>query len=293
MRRQTYEEAAERLQALCDRLHEAGFSKLDRIRIQVKNIRDLAEAQRQGSLGGLAAKLDPHRRREFMWSFVEGFEFADALASLEDRGISIPQEVLERALNGPADVSLENARNNLGRNTAFEVALAGDLAAAGLNPILGSEPDLIVEFAGRRLLIACKRPLRTDTVRTQIETAAKQLGRLLDREARPQDCGLIAISVTRVFTTGEKVLEVSRETQVRDYLNGELSGLFAEHRKACRAIKSPKIAGLLLHISTPGYVIETKLLITAAQTLMVHIEGKSDVALLEDLGRSLEKKVSM
>ena len=119
MRRQTYEEAAARLQTLCDRLLEAGFSKLDRIRIQVKNIRELADAQRQGTLGELASKLDPHRRRELMWSFVEGFEFADALASLEDRGISIPQEVLERALNGPADVSLETDRNNLGRNTAF------------------------------------------------------------------------------------------------------------------------------------------------------------------------------
>jgi hypothetical protein len=89
------------------------------------------------------------------------------------------------------------------------------------------------------------------------------------------------------------VLEVSRKTQVRDYLNGELSGLFAEHRQACRRIKSPKIAGLLLHISTPGYVVEEKLLITAAHTLMVHIEGKSDAALLEDLGRLLQKEDSM
>ena len=292
MYRQTYEEAAGRLQTLCEHLEEAGFSKLDRIRIQVKNIRDLAEAQRQGTLDGLAARLDPNRRRELMWSFVEGFEFADALASLEHQGISIPQEVLERALNGPADVSSENDRNNLGRNTAFEVALAGDLAAAGLKPILGSEPDLITEFSGRRLLIACKRSWRSDTVRTQIETAAKQLGRLLDREASPRDCGLIAISATRVFTTGERVLEVSRESQVRDYLNGELSGLFAEHRLACRAIKNPKIAGLLLHISIPGYVIEEKLLITAAHTLIVHVEGKSDAALLEDLGLLLQRNVA-
>ena len=293
MRRKTYEEAAARLQTLCDHLDNAGFSKPDRIRLQVKYIRDLAEAQRQGTLGALAAELDPRRRRELMWSFVEGFEFADALASLEDSGSSIPQEILERALSGPADLSLENDRNNLGRNTAFEVVLARDLAAAGLKPILGSEPDVITELSGRRLLIACKRSLHSDTVRTQIETAAKQLGHRLNREGNPRDCGLIAISVTRAFTTGEKVLEVSREALVRDYLDGQLRKLIAQHEQAWRAIKSPKIAGLLFHISTPGYVIEEKLLITAAYTLIVHIEGKSDAALLEDLGRSLQKKVSM
>jgi hypothetical protein len=195
-------------------------------------------------------------------------------------------------LNGPPDLSLENDRNNLGRNTAFEVVLAGDLAAAGLAPILGSEPDVITELSGRRLLIACKRSLRSDTVRTQIETAAKQLGRRLEREGNPRDCGLIAISVTRVFTNGERVLEVSRETQVGDYLDGELRKLVAEHEQTWRAIKSPKIAGLLLHVSTPGYVVQEKLLITAAQTLIVHIEGKSDAALLEDLGRLLQKQAS-
>jgi len=228
-----------------------------------------------------------------MWSFVEGFEFADALASLEDQGSSIPRELLERALSGPADPSLENDRNNLGRNTTFEVVLAGDLAAAGLKPTLGSEPDVITELSGRRLLIACKRSLHSETVRTQIEAAAKALGRRLETEGNPRDCGLIAVSVTRVFTTGEKVLEVSHETQVRDYLDGELRALIAQHEQVWRTIKSPKIAGLLFHISTPGYVIEEKLLITAAHTLIVHIAGKSDAALLEDLGRSLQKKVSM
>jgi len=293
MRRQTYEEAAARLQTLCDRLDDAGFSKLDRIRVQVKYIRELAEAQRQGTLGALASELDLHRRRQLMWSFVEGFEFADALASLEDRGTSIPREVLERALSGPADPSLENDRNSLGRNTAFEIVLAGDLADAGLAPILGSEPDVITELAGRRLLIACKRSLHSDTVRAQIETAARQLGRQLEREGNPRDCGLIAISVTRVFTSGESLLEVSRETQVGDYLDGELRKLVAQHQQAWRAIKSPKIAGLLFHVSTPGYVVEEKLLITAAQTLIVHIEGKSDATLLENLGRSMQKKASV
>jgi hypothetical protein len=293
MRRQTYEEAAKRLESLCDRLDSAGFSKLDRIRIQVKSIRELAEAQRQGTLDALAADIDHLRRRELMWSFVEGFEFADALASLEEQGSSIPRDVLERALNGPAYPTSENDSNNIGRNTTFEVVLAGDLAAAGLKPTLGSEPDIIVEFSGRRLMIACKRPLSSDTVSTQIKMAAKQLGRRLENEGNPRDCGLVAISATRAFTTGEKWLEVSREIQVRDYLDEELSKLIRQHEQVWRKIKSPKIAGLLFHISTPGEVLAEKLLITAAHTLIVHIEGKSDAALLEDLGRLMQKKGSV
>lgn len=291
MARQTYIEIAQRLAVLERKLSEAGFKRPDRIRYHIKNITDLAEAQKAGTLRQIAAQADGKQRRELMWSLVEGLELLDAFNGLGS--YSIPPGVLERALRGPVEPSLESDRNNLGRNTTFEIVTPGDLASVGLEVTLGLEPDVIATFENRRLLIACKRALSENTVAGQIKTAAQQLGQRFQRESEPRDCGIIAISVTRAFTTGNKLLNSASFDDIDPYLDKELHKLAYQNERTWRAIKSPKISAILLHIATPAFVEKEQLLISATQRLLIRLPGKPDWPLLDRLGALLKLKATI
>src|SRR5207302_661325 len=89
----------------------------------------------------------------------------------------------------------ESENSNRGRNTMFEIAIAGRLARAGLRPTLGGEPDVYTDFNDRRIFIQCKRVFSETAMSKRLLDAAEQLRRDLTKSCCPRDCGIIAISV--------------------------------------------------------------------------------------------------
>ena len=85
----------------------------------------------------------------------------------------MPKGVLEKALKGPHDIYLEDETSNLGRNTMFEIAIAGRVAFA--EPRIGGEPDVLFEFENRRMFVQCKRVLSEESISKRISEAARQL----------------------------------------------------------------------------------------------------------------------
>lgn len=222
-----------------------------------------------------------------MWSLAESIEFVDSINALRQQACNIPDRTLSTALDGPTDLLSETERSNAGRNTMFEIAMAGRLARAGLHPTLGEEPDIHLEYEGRNIFIQCKRVFSGAAVSKRLAEAARQLRRDLGKSSSPRDCGIIAISVSRLFNPGDKLLVSHDENGLREKLHTEIDGLIRENIKDYREVKEPKICGVLYHLSTPAYLQDVQMYIGAHSVTVVHIDGKSDKALLASLAGSL------
>lgn len=288
MNRLQYRELVEQLSKIDEWLRAKGLDQHDRIRIHIRNVTEMADALDSGNLPEVTGKISDEKRREMLWSFVESMEFSDAINALWKSRTELPREMLELALQGPADAFAEDDRSNRGRNAMFELAIAGRAAMAGLNPRVGGEPDVYFEFQGRRMFIQCKRLLSEAALPKRTNEAGKQLTRDLKRSLDPRDCGLMALSVSRVFNRGDKILAAHTEGDLRTLLNRSIDQLIQRHERDFRSIKHPKIAGILFHLSTPAFVEEYELYTFAQSATLYHIPGKPDRQLLLSLTRTIK-----
>ena len=136
--------------------------------------------------------------------------------------------VLKRALLGPADLLSETAGNNVGRNFAFQLVVAGRLAAAGLTPAFTNETDVRFKFAGLDVAIECKRPLVFQRLEKNIEDALRQLAK------RNADLRIAAISLSRLFNAGDPqaIPGVLRRDDADRYLEQRVHAI-AEKTRRC------------------------------------------------------------
>lgn len=105
------------------------------------------------------------------------------------------------------------------------------------------EPDVSFEFENRRMLVQCKRVLSELAVARRIGLAAKQLDRDLALSADPKDCGVIAISISRLINPGEKMLTVATDTDLQSALSSEIDKVIERHAQVFRGVKHPKTGG--------------------------------------------------
>lgn len=283
MERLNYHEIVKNFEEIDQWLRSMDLNQHDRMRVHKRNISELADAQDRGSLDQIVSGLSGEKRREILWSFVESIEFVDAIDALRKRGCDVPRSLLEKALEGPPDAFLEDNKSNQGRNAMFEIAVAGWVASAGLDPHIGGEPDVFFEFEKRAIFVQCKRVLSSNAITKRISEAANQLKRDLTKSSEPRDCGLIAICVSRLINPGDKMLAVGAEADLRRALRSEIDAVIARHERAFRDVKHPRIAGILFHMATPAFVKERPLFTVAQSATVYHIPGKSDAALLKEI----------
>jgi len=207
-----YRDLLARMDAIDTWLCSRGLNhQTDRVRRNTADVAELTEVFEAGRLDDFIKNAGDDRRRELMWSLADSMEFVDSVESLRQQGCEIPDDVMQKALDGPADPLDESGTSNVGRNTMFEIALAGRFARAGLQPTLGQEPDIHLEFNDRKIFIQCKRAFSANAVPRLLKEAARQLKRDLGESCSPRDCGIIAISVSRLFNSGDKLLAVHDE----------------------------------------------------------------------------------
>ena len=287
MERLKYREIVEKLAKIDRDLSKMGLNQHDRICRHQRNITKLADALEEGRLEKIAVQLPAEQRREILWSFVESVEFTDAMDALRGQGYAVPKGVLERALKGPADLYLEDEKSNQGRNKMFEITIAGRAAFAGLKPQLGREPDVFFEFENHRIFVQCKRVLSEAAVSKRIPEAEKQLKRDLDASGDPRDCGLIAVSVSRLINPGDQILSMGSEQDIDNELFQKISALWQHVRPIWSRVKHPKIAGVLFYMATPSFVQEYDLFIAAQCATIFAIPGRSDTGLLSLLAKRI------
>src|SRR5215471_10197377 len=168
--------------------------QMDRIRRNRADVAQLSEAFDEGRLGKFIDEAGEDRRRELMWSLAESMEFVDSIDALRQQARNIPDRVLRTALDGPTDLLSETEKSNAGRNTMFEIAMAGRLATAGLHPTLGEEPDVHLEYKSRKIFIQCKRYFRWRRFRSAWQTRRGSSGVIW---ASPAVHGIAGLSRSR------------------------------------------------------------------------------------------------
>lgn len=220
--RYDFGETLARLDDICQWLGGLGFTQVDRVRVYSRNIRKMTEVQARGGMKALHETMPLSEAREILWSYVDADEFVRAVTNLRDKlGDDFAAAPIENALNGPADLLLENPNNSDGRNFMFELIMAGRLAAAGFRPRFDKGPDVHVEFAGLELAIQCKRPFSLSALEKNIKRAIHQL------KVGNADLNIVALSVSRILNSGdpESIPEVPHYGFVHPYSQQQLDGI--------------------------------------------------------------------
>jgi hypothetical protein len=226
-------------------LNSLGFTALDRVRIYSRNIRRMIEVRDNGGMEALQTSMPIDEAREIYWSYIDADEFVRAVATLrKSLGDEIAAAPIEKALKGPADLLLETANNNDGRNFMFELIMAGRLAGAGFRPSFDKGPDVHVEFAGLQVAIQCKRPFSENGLEKNIGKAIHQLKEGI------ADLNLIAVSVSRLLNAGDPdgIFEVPDREFGHAYLQARIDAI-AEQSKRFWSGKMDR-AGILFYAFT-------------------------------------------
>jgi hypothetical protein len=115
----------------------------------------------------------------------------------------IPRKTLKDILKGPLPPSDEDLQNSDSRNKFVELELAAHLSQAGFS-VIGFD-DVQFEFDDCRYLVECKRPSHDRKFEDNLGKAYRQLA---ERFERPNDRGLVAIAVEKMFKIDSRIQNV-------------------------------------------------------------------------------------
>lgn len=172
---------------------------------------------------------------------------------LDRGGLHILLRKLKVVFMAPLLMSNENENTNEGRNTLFELRLFIRLNKNGYNAKLSSDhPDIIVIVNGREYAIECKRIFKPETLVINVNAAINQLLKYsLRRENRT---GIVAISITRFFHSGDKFLEAETEEAAKARINHEMKILLESHKQELFTLFPFEIPALILDFSDRGSI---------------------------------------
>ena len=193
----------------------------------------------------------PEERHEWLVALSESLELATITALLERYELPGVREKLRFALKGPSLPEKERpgSGSNQARDFLFELDMAAKLSQAGFHPALGERPDLSCDVDGTTLFFECKRPSSPKRVDERLKEARKQLRTGL-RQALPGKYGVIAMSLSKIYQPGDKLLIGPREEDLRNGLARDLGGLAESTRPTWALWNGKDVVGILFHIVT-------------------------------------------
>ena len=118
----------------------------------------------------------------------------------------------------------ENFENNIARNTLFELLLYSYLKSVGISAELHEpNPDILVKIQDRNYFIQCKRifSLNEGAIRSNVLSGLRQLNNDLNK-LEDNNYGIIALSVERRFTQGNKKMIATTEKSAKLELDNNL-----------------------------------------------------------------------
>jgi hypothetical protein len=130
--------------------------------------------------------------------------------------------------------------------------LAAGWKNAGSTLDLG-EPDIRLSFGKTTFLVECKRPFSAGSVRSNIEDAAQQLAKSLEQSGQADCFGVIAVSLNRAFSSGNRVCSAP-EGLGRATINDALIELIDQHKREWKwsaAKLHPRVAAVMFHLTVP------------------------------------------
>jgi hypothetical protein len=195
------------------------------------------------------------------------------------------RERMRVVASGPSSYTRENTSSgNRARNTAFELALAARIVAAGL-PLDRSVPsDVSVRLATRTVVIECKRPQSENALEGNVDDARHQLRERYRTADRPGFVGVIAIDLTKVLNPNLELLRDVPESEIGEILSGALADYSREHERMWQKNRDQRTSAVLLRLSVVAHLADETRLTSCHQVV---------VSFLPDIGKVTQRAIEL
>src|SRR5579863_1314596 len=217
-------------------------------------IHQLIELLRGLKPPGLALTITREEQRQYMYALAELVEFHQIFTWLNHESPAVLRPKLIRSLSGSLDPADESAKNNVGRNTIFELSLASEWRRAGLEVVI-AEPDLRLILGPQEFVVECKRPFDWTGIARCLKGAKRQLRKAGARADTGAPKGVIAISLSKIVAQGERIFwadSMADKSKLGEIIENELA---ANRWRWWNDIQfDESIAGVLFHLSLPADV---------------------------------------
>jgi hypothetical protein len=252
----------------------------------VQRIRERSEIITRG--GSVA----PPPSDNFVEGLFEALEIFEILTAFEGETSDALRTKVARAVSGPVSPLAEQPKNSEARNTMFELSLAAGWKNKGLDVELG-EPDMRVTVESRAFRVECKRPFSENSVRANIRGAHSQLSELLELPGNQEDFGIVAISLSRVFTKGNLTCFAPAESG-RSAIRQALEGLLRTNADpwGLRGFRHfhRRVPAVLFNLATPWDIGGQQLIhLSTSDFRATHTNGAAWQALTESFERLGER----
>ncbi len=193
-------------------------------------------------------------QRQYMYALAELVEFHQIFTWLKQENPAVLRPKLIRSLSGSLDPADESAKNNVGRNTIFELSLASEWRRAGLEVVIG-EPDLRLILSPQEFVVECKRPFDWTGIARCLKDAKRQLRKSTARATAGAPKGVIAISLSKIIARGERIFwadSMADKSELGQIIESELA---ANRWRWWNDVQfDDSVAGVLFHLSLPADV---------------------------------------
>jgi hypothetical protein len=215
-------------------------------------IKLLNEIKPPGS--GTAMRITREQQRQYMYALAELVEFREIFLALKEEDPKVLGPKLIHCLSGSLDPADETVRNNVARNTIFELSLASEWRTAGVNVQI-ADPDLQLMVGGQKFLIECKRPFDWHGIVRCLKDGKRQTSKSGARAEAGAPKGVIAISLTKIVARGERIFwadSMADKAKLGEIIEQELA---ANRWRWWNDVHfDNSVAGVLFHLSMPADV---------------------------------------
>lgn len=276
MKKHTYSELIAGLKTLDPYLSSIGLKikPSDRVHQAISQLETVNAALEKPNFAETVRQVD--KKGSFLLSHVELAELAEVIKFAKTQDQAIAKSKMIKILNGPLVTARETATNSEARNTVFELSLGSRLSRCGFKAKLKENPDLIATRHGRKYFIQAKRVYSENGIEKNISKAYTQLKRDLDKKDG-NHFGIIAISVTRALTDGDKLLEAGSEKSGLIRLDAELKNLIDKYKHCWNRIPERNIVAVILQISCPSFIIEERIYTLATYLTLTNVHPLSGI----------------
>jgi hypothetical protein len=278
----SFDQTLEMLEQLDGWLSTLGIApKRDRWHQALETVKQAREQRAIVERGGSRAPI-----ANYVDGLFEAMEVHEVMCAFKSDTSPALKEKLRRALSGPVSPLDESPKNSSARNTMFELCLAADWKNDGLNVEIG-EPDVRLRFAKDSFQVECKRPFSAKSVGPNIADAGSQLGHILDLPENKNDYGIVAVSLTRVFTEENRMCLASEGTG-RQVIAGALEEILRNNDNdwGIRRFHElhERIVAVMFNLSVPWDVKGERLIhLSTANYLGTHGESEGFTVLSDNL----------
>lgn len=244
--------------------------------------RDIATLAEHFENGTLQTLLDKRKYFDLVNSLNEATEIINihnGLCNIRDPNLL---ERLKRFIHGPFAVveERESGSSYQARDIAFELTMASRYVKANFEVDFGTEADLRIFDNEKMFFIECKRPKSTNSIRSNVHNAFKQLNKRYDGvNSSVLTRGIVALSIGKVINPDQKLLYAkSQDTLYYDSLPAICQRFALAYSRYWQNELDNRTIGVLLYLQTPA-VLENRNLITVCDYFAADstsIPGSSD-----------------